>query len=250
MTGSPFDHISVRMARVVVSVAGISLITTLGCIRIDLDWKAQWEGNLKPGINDVYKNADVDDWIARFESDNREIFAHRRDIVADVAPRPGQIIADIGAGTGFFTVLFADAVVPGGSVYAVDITPEFLKHIKKRTARAGLKNVITVLCKDDSVELDPSSIDLAFICDAYHHFEHPRSTMKSIYRALKPGGELIVIDFERIKGKSREWVMGHVRAGRDKVIGEIVARGFKQVKSNGDGSYLTENYFLRFRKPD
>ncbi len=247
---SLFDRIPARITHVAVGLVGITLATSTGCLNINLDWKAQWKGDVKPGINDAYKNANVDDWIARFESESREIFEYRRKIVAEVAPRPGEVIADIGAGTGFFTVLFADAVLPGGSVYAVDITPEFLEHIKKRTARAGLKNVTTVRCKDDSVELDKSSIDLAFICDVYHHFEHPRSTMKSIYRALRPGGELIVIDFERIEGKSRDWIIDHVRAGREKVIKEIVKRGFELVDSSDDGSYLTENYFLRFRKPD
>src|SRR5947209_3814252 len=79
----------------------------------------------------------------------------------------------------------------------------------------GLQNIVGVVCTADSVKLPPGSVDLVFICDTYHHFEYPRRTMASIHQALKPAGQLVLVDFKRIPGVSREWVLGHVRAGQE-----------------------------------
>lgn len=208
------------------------------------------EQSVKPGINDSYVEPDVDTWIKRFESESREIFKHRRRIVDSLEIKSGIVLGDIGAGTGLFTPLFAEAVGPGGKVVAVDIVPEFLQLIRTRARKDRLFNVQTVLSDEDSITLPRASIDLAFICDTYHHFEYPESTMTSIHRALKPGGELIVIDFDRIVGKSREWIIGHVRAGREVVTREITTAGFVLVGKQPDGSFLDENYVLRFRKTE
>lgn len=208
------------------------------------------EPSAKPGINDPYEDPDVDQWIKRFESESREIAKHRDCIVASVGLRPGMVIADIGAGTGLFALPFAERVGSEGKVLAVDIVPEFLELIRERAVVANRRNVQTVLCEENSVSLPPASIDLAFICDTYHHFEYPRSTMGSVHRALRPGGELLVIDFERIPGQSREWILNHIRAGRDITMQEILAAGFALDDEQPDAAFLEENYFLRFRKKD
>ncbi len=164
-------------------------------------------------------------------------------------------VADIGAGTGFFTFLFADAVGRDGRAYAVDISPDFLAHIDKQANERNLNNIQTIRCKDDSVDLPPNSIDLAFICDTYHHFEFPRSTMRSLHRALKPGGELIIIDFFRdpentahLATDKRDWIHGHVRLSRSETIRELAADGFVSIESPPT-PFLQENYLIRFRKP-
>src|SRR5262249_3116065 len=101
------------------------------------------------------------------------------------------------------------------------------------------------VCSDTSVKLPEKSVDLAFICDTYHHFEFPFKTMKSIHEALRPDGQLILIDFHRKKGESSDWVMNHVRAGQEVFVKEIVSSGFKL---EGEEKLLKENYFLRFSK--
>jgi ubiquinone/menaquinone biosynthesis C-methylase UbiE len=93
-------------------------------------------------------------------------------------------VADVGAGTGLFTLLFAHTLNTRGQVIAVDIVPAFLDYIRAQAAAVGLQNVRAVLCTDRSVELEPESLDLAFICDAYHHFEYPKETLRSLHRAL------------------------------------------------------------------
>ena len=236
-------------ATLVLGVLGaltLSACSTLRCPKTPT--AGSGEKSVRPGINDGYQDTAVSVWTDRFEGESREIFRERHKIVEAVGAQAGDVIADIGAGTGLFTVLFAGAVGPGGKVLAVDIAPEFLKHINNRASKQNLSNVQTVLCREDSVELPPESIDLAFVCDTYHHFEYPKSTLASIHRALKPGGKLVVIDFERIPGKSRAWIMNHVRAGRSMVISEIRAAGFELIDDTSMIIGLEENYFLRFHK--
>lgn len=207
--------------------------------------------NIRPGINDNFLKTDLDvaEWLGRFEVESREVYACRERVLDACGIRRGQSVADIGAGTGFYSRLFADAVTVEGWVYAVDISPRFLQHINEKGHDDGVQNLTAVLCSDRSINLPPGSVDLAFICDTYHHFEHPSSTLESIRRALKKGGALIVIDFERIPGKSREFIMNHVRAGKEVFRDEIERAGFQFVEEVAIPGF-EENYFLRFRNPD
>ncbi len=204
------------------------------------------EKSVRPGINEPFQNPDVKKFEGTFEGESREVFAKRKEIVAAVGLKPGDSVADIGAGTGLFTRLFASEVGPKGKVYAVDIAEKFLEHIAKSNKDAGIANVTTVLCKPYSAELPAGCIDVAFICDTYHHFEFPSRTMASIHAALKPGGRVVLIDFRRVKGKSTDWVMNHVRADQEVFEKEIIESGFKKEKEVSD--ILKENYFVLFEK--
>lgn len=205
------------------------------------------EADVKPGVNAEFlkPHVDVAQWTERFEHEGREIYDQRERIVAAAKVKPGEQIADIGAGTGLFTMLFAERVGPAGKVFAVDIVKDFLSHIAERATAAGLKNVQTVLGTAHSTELPPNSIDLAFICDTYHHFEYPQHTLASIHQALKAGGELVLVDFKRIPGKTSDWTLKHVRAGQEVFTAEIEAAGFKPVEQL---DFLKDNYLVRFRK--
>lgn len=207
------------------------------------------EESVKPGINDRYlaKDLKIEEWVKRFEGESREIYSNRLQIVEACGIKPGMKIADVGSGTGLYTRLFADRVGEDGWVYAVDIVPTFLKHILDGAARTKTHNVTAVLCAENSVRLPPGSVDMVFICDAYHHFEYPVSTMTSIRNALKPDGTLVVIDFERIEGESRPFIMGHVRAGKTIFRKEIEDAGFELVEEV-EVEGLSENYFLRFKR--
>jgi ubiquinone/menaquinone biosynthesis C-methylase UbiE len=206
------------------------------------------DSSVKPGINDKFLDPDlkVEEWMQRFEVESREIYHQRDKIVAALGLKPGMAMADIGAGTGLFTLPFAQAVGPQGRVYAVEIAKNFLEHIRARAVRASAANVQTILCTEKSVELPEASIDLAFICDVYHHFEFPQASLASLQRALKPGGTLVLIDFKRIPGVSSDFILGHVRAGQEVFEAEITAAGFEKI-AEVDG-LLEENYFVKFRR--
>ncbi|UHD18794.1 class I SAM-dependent methyltransferase [Thiocapsa bogorovii] len=200
-----------------------------------------------PEINAYYRDADYARWKSIFESPGREVFDRRGEILKVLEIRPGMRIADVGAGTGLYTMLFAEGVEPSGKVYAVDISKSFLEAIGQRAQEAGLDTVITVLNEQTSTELPPGSVDLVFMADTYHHFEYPRAMLDSIRAALMPGGILAIIDFRREPGVSNRWILGHVRAGREEVIREVEQAGFKLID---EPIRLRENYFVRFRKID
>ncbi len=205
--------------------------------------------SVKPGINSKFTDPglNVDEWIARFEIESREVYQARTEIMKAMAIQPGSRVADIGAGTGFFTILMSKFAGKKGWSYAVEISPKFTQHLTALFAERNLNNTTTVFCNDRSVCLPPSSIDLAFICDVYHHFEFPKQTMMSIHDALSDGGRVILIDFERIPGTSREWTLNHVRAGKQTFIDEVQGAGFELVGERKIAGFK-ENYFLEFRK--
>lgn len=198
-----------------------------------------------PAINRPYQSPDYDQWTARFERPGREIYDHRRQIVALVNPRPGMDIADVGAGTGLFTRLLAAEVGPGGTVYAVDISGEFVENVLRTAREQGLENVVGIVNSQTGTGLDPGSVDLVFLSDTYHHFERPAAMLRSIHQALRPGGQLVVIDFERVPGLSSPWVLDHVRAGKEVFAREIQDAGFRLL---GEEPIMRYNYFLRFEK--
>ena len=155
-----------------------------------------------PKINEPFKKPDVKGFIKKFETEDREVFAKRDEIVSALGLKPGMSVADVGAGTGLFTRLFADKVGTTGRVYAVDIAPRFLAHIAAEAKKRAQSPIVTVLGSQASTNLPRESVDLVFLCDVYHHLENPEKTLASIRQALKPEGRLVVIDFDRVEGRS------------------------------------------------
>ncbi len=219
--------------------ATLGLIAALGIVSGALAAGAD------PAINQPYTDPDYQTWVERFERPGREVYDKREEILAATGVRPGMAVADVGAGTGLYTRLFAKAVGPKGKVYAVDISKNFIDNIL-RTARAqDLTNVEGIVNSQTDTKLPAASVDLVFLSDTYHHFEQPGPILNSIHRALKPGGTLVVIDFRREPGKSAPWVLEHARVGKHEAAREIEAAGFEPIE---DRDMLKENYFLKFKK--
>lgn len=211
--------------------------------------KNQRAENLPKDINSSFLNPDlnVDEFIGRFEVESREVFACREQIYNALNLQPGMVVADVGSGTGLFLEPLSKGAGETGKVIAVDISPKFVKHLRQRADKESLKNVEVVFCSDRDANLKPNTVDRALICDVYHHFEYPASTMKSVFDAMKIGGKLVVVDFNRIEGKSRQWTMEHVRAGKAVFQKEILDAGFKfdgEIEVKG----FIENYLLVFTK--
>ena len=208
------------------------------------------EDSVRPGVNERFlgEDLDVEHFVEIFEGESREVSVQRARIVEALKVSAGMTVADIGAGTGLFLPDFDRGVGSEGRVYAVEISPKFLEHLRGRAEREKLARVEVVEGFEDSVALPAASIDLAFVCDTYHHFEYPRSTLASLYTAIRPGGSLVILDFERIPGKSSDWVLEHMRAGKEVFRREIESAGFRferEITVEG----LKENYVLRFRRP-
>lgn len=204
--------------------------------------------SVKPGINDFWIGSDIDPLVDRLETESREIYRERSNLAALAGPPPGAIIADVGTGSGFMALEFAALIGDEGIVYAVDINPAMLDDVLRKAHAKGITNIRKVLSPEDSVNLAPNSVDIVFLCDTYHHFEYPEPTMRSIYQALRPGGQLVLVELKRIPGQTEPRMLEHVRAGEEVFKKEILQVGF-ELTNNHYPPYLTDNYVLRFRKP-
>ncbi len=130
-------------------------------------------------------------WLERAE----RIAEERPDeVVKNFKLKPTDVVADIGAGTGYFTFRLSP-LVKQGKVYAVDIQPEMLALMERRKAKEKADNVVTVQGTEQDTKLPAASVDLAFMVDAYHEFSYPREMMQSIVKALKPGGRVVLIEY-------------------------------------------------------
>jgi predicted methyltransferase len=139
----------------------------------------------------------------------------------------------------------SNRVGSNGRVYAVDISRVFVDNLLRRSRELGQSNVAGVVNSAKDTGLAAASIDMAFLCDTYHHFEYPQAMLASIRQALRPGGRLVVIDYRKAPGFSSSWVMQHVRLNQAEVVKEIEAAGFHLVRQE---DFLRENYFLEFEK--
>jgi predicted methyltransferase len=114
-----------------------------------------------------------------------------------VGIRPGMVVADVGAGSGYMTVRIAGLVGPTGKVYATDIQPALLQRVEEKARAAGASNVEVVLGSDTDARLPENAIDLALLVDVYHEFRHPQEMLRSIRRALRPGGRLVLVEYRK-----------------------------------------------------
>jgi len=220
----------------------LSLILAAG---ISTAWSQQ--PTITPTAKDLNKSFDADasQWTERFEHEGRAIYDKRSEILDAMGLKPGMDVADIGAGSGLFSRLIAGRVAPGGTVYAVDIAKNMVDHITKTAHDEHIANLKAVLGDPHSPKLAPNSVDVICIIDSYHHFEFPTDMLREINQALRPNGVLMLIDFKRIDGVSRDYILKMVRAGEGTFTDEFQNAGFELVDRRDD--MFPENYLLKFK---
>jgi ubiquinone/menaquinone biosynthesis C-methylase UbiE len=158
-----------------------------------------------------------------------------------------MVVADIGAGTGAFMEALSAELGGDGKLYAVDIIPKFLEHLRERAGQSGRANVVVVEGGPTQTNLPEGSVDVVFLCDVYHHFEYPSVYLRSLYRTLKPDGRMIIIEFDKIPGKTSASMLAHVRQDKPTLLAEVTAEGFV-LEREITTVELEENYMLVFRK--
>ncbi len=134
------------------------------------------------------------DWLERSE---REIEEMPESALDSLGIKPGMTVADVGAGSGYFTVRLARRVGPSGKVYAQDIQPEMLRLLRRRLERADFTNVETVLGSEGDPKLPPRSLDIILMVDVYHEFSQPQTMLRQLREALKDDGRMILLEYRK-----------------------------------------------------
>lgn len=134
------------------------------------------------------------EWLERSERDLEEEPDKALDALGSLA---GLTVADLGAGSGYFTVRLAARTGPKGRVYATDLQPEMLKMLASRLARENVRHVTLVQGAVDDPKLPPGAIDLVLMVDVYHEFSEPQKMLRGIRTALKPGGRLVLLEYRK-----------------------------------------------------
>jgi ubiquinone/menaquinone biosynthesis C-methylase UbiE len=185
----------------------------------------------------------AEEWAKTLESHDRVANLKMDEIVAKLGLKPGQSVADIGAGSGLFEVPLAKAISPGGKVYAVEIDEGFFPQIKKKADEAHLTNVETVLGKYTDPNLPVRNVDMIFFHDVLHHIQHRSGYLKAAAGYLKPGGRVVVIDYELGQGPHK--AAPELEVSRDQLGAWAKDAGLKQVE---DVKMFPDRYFLVYSK--
>jgi arsenite methyltransferase len=201
------------------------------------------QDSTKRGMDEMHRlHQDSKACIAMLDDPKRDAYQKPHEVITALKLREGEVIADIGAGSGYFTFRLAHHVGDAGRVYAVDVSPEMVVHLNRRIRDLKLNNVVSILAAPDDPLLADASVDRFFICDTWHHIENHTRYLGLLKKMLKPGGQLVIIDF-----KKAETPVGpplEMRIDRDDLVKEMETNGFRLVTEH---TFLPHQYFLVFK---
>lgn len=180
------------------------------------------------------------EWAKSFDDPERDRWQMPDKVIAALKLESGQAVADIGAGTGYFSVRLAKSNA-SLRVYGVDIEPSMIDYLRSRAAKEGLSNITVVLAQPDSANL-PVAVDLVLIVDTYHHIPNRVEYFRKLSASLKPGGRVAIVDFkpEASMGPPKEF-----RLKADEIRAELAQASFRQVEAY---DFLPQQNFLVFAR--
>ncbi|HSF44396.1 MAG TPA: methyltransferase domain-containing protein [Chitinophagaceae bacterium] len=209
------------------------LCLCLLCVSLFAQSRYETKGGDPNGINKWYMGRQIAyvmshqgiDWLERPE---RELEENSSQLLKNMNIKPGMVIADIGAGSGYYTVRLSK-LAGSGKVYAVDVEPEMIKYLDQRITKDKLTNVITILGTEKDVHLPASSINLMLLVDVYHEFAFPYEMGRSMLDALKPGGVLYLVEFRAEDPKVP--IKAVHKMSEKQAVKELEAAGFQFVRN-------------------
>lgn len=188
--------------------------------------------------NHQHSFGDAEKWSHVFDDPARDAWQKPHEVIKALALKPDAIVADIGAGTGYFSARLAN-MLPQGRVYAVDIEPDMVKYLAERARREGLKSMTAVAGTAGDARI-PEKADLILLVDVYHHIDDRSRYFRRLRDSLKPGGRIAIIDFrlDAANGPPKA-----ARVAPQRVKAELKSAGYALAKEHG---FLPEQYFLVF----
>ncbi len=182
---------------------------------------------------------DAEKWSQIFDDPARDAWQKPDEVIRALKLAPEALVADVGAGTGYFAVRLARAV-PKGRVYGVDAEPDMVRYLNQRAQREGLANLTAVAAKPTDPSL-PVPVDLVILVDTYHHVPDRERYFRDLRKVLKPGGRLAIVDFTL---DSPVGPPKRARVPADRVKQELARAGYALAEEHG---FLPNQYFLVFR---
>lgn len=180
-------------------------------------------------------------YIGALEDPKRDAYQKPHEVLTVLNLKPGEVIADIGAGSGYFTFRLAHHLGDKGKVYAVDVSPDMILHINRRIRELKVTNVVSILADQDDPLLPEQSLNRFFICDVWHHVDNQTKYLSLMKRMLKPGGEVVMIDFHKKETPSGPPLK--MRIAREDLLKQMESNGFRLAKEH---TFLPYQYFLVF----
>jgi ubiquinone/menaquinone biosynthesis C-methylase UbiE len=204
-------------------------------------------GSANPGINSRYATKEgLEKSITLFEEEGRERYQKPDEVLTNLEIKPGTVVCEVGAGSGYFTPYLLKGVGAEGKVIAEDPEAGFVEHMKKKFSDAP--NIEVVLGTYTDTKITDGACDLVFVLDAYHHFEWPKPMLDAMRSDLKPDGRMVIIDWYRRPNEHFDrWgidMMKHVPLDLDGVVAQIQAHGWKHVETR---TFLEHQYFAVFK---
>jgi ubiquinone/menaquinone biosynthesis C-methylase UbiE len=184
----------------------------------------------------------VEKWVTIFDDPKRDEWQKPQQVVDALGLKPGQIVADLGAGTGYFERYLSRAVAPGGIILAIDTEPEMVEHLGERARKEKTANVVPVLALPEDPFLPPGRADCVLIVDTYHHIDDRLEYFHRMRDSLSPAGRVVVIDFHK-----RDMPVGPPmkhKLAREFVVDEMKQAGFRL---SDEKTFLPYSYFLIFQ---
>lgn len=211
-------------------------------------------GDHAPGVRQ--DNTSGHEWIKRLERPERLPALKIDEVIAALGLEPGMTIADIGAGTGAFTIPFARAVAPTGTAFAVDIWPELLDYVAAKAASSSVATLQTVLARRDDPMLTGKGVDIAFFHDVFHNVNDRPGYLKQLASALKPHGRIAIVEQEFDDPIAKQWDRPEDRITREQVREWMATAGFELVRefdlfqgaNNPKGTGMPERWFVIYQR--